>query len=172
MKIVLGADYAGFELKERIKLLLLHWRHDVIDLGTHTGDPVDPPDFAEAVGSVVQDRKGSRGILVCGSGVGASIALNKIPDVRAGLCHDCDSMREGVEHNNMNVMVISGAVIDEAVALELVPAFLQAQYRRAPRGNRRLRTFKASEPRFSIVDKNMDEVTPEIFSIFRHTATD
>jgi RpiB/LacA/LacB family sugar-phosphate isomerase len=147
MKIVIGADHAGFELKERVKALLLQLRHDILDLGTRSTEPVDYPDFAEAVALAVRDGNASRGILVCGSGVGASVAANKIPGVRAGLCHDHYSAHQGVEHDDMNVLVMGGRVIGEAVALELVRAFLESQYSGEDRHQRRLGKIKAIEER-------------------------
>ena len=147
MKIVIGADHAGFELKERVKTLLLQLRHDILDLGTRSTEPVDYPDFAEAVALAVRDGNASRGILVCGSGVGASVAANKIPGVRAGLCHDHYSAHQGVEHDDMNVLVMGGRVIGEAVALELVRAFLESQYTGEDRHQRRLGKIKAIEER-------------------------
>jgi RpiB/LacA/LacB family sugar-phosphate isomerase len=147
MKIAIGADHAGFELKERVKALLTELKHDVLDLGTHGTDPVDYPDFAEAVGLAVRDGKAARGILMCGSGVGASVAANKIPGVRAGLCHDHYSAHQGVEHDDMNVLVMGGRVIGESVALELVRAFLDANYTSEERHERRLKKVKAIEAR-------------------------
>src|SRR5262245_23223529 len=124
MKIALGADHAGFEMKERVRTLLARLHHEVLDLGTNSTDPVDYPDFAEAVGLAVRDGKSERGILICGSGVGASVAVNKIHGIRAGLCHDHYSAHQGVEHDDMNVLVLGGRVIGDSVALELVSAFL------------------------------------------------
>ncbi|MEO8429035.1 MAG: ribose 5-phosphate isomerase B, partial [Verrucomicrobiota bacterium] len=117
MKIAIGADHAGFELKEFVKADLIKRKHDVLDLGTRNTKPVDYPDYAEAVGLAVRDGKAERGILVCGSGVGASVAANKIPGVRAGLCHDHYSAHQGVEHDDMNVLVMGGRVIGESVAI-------------------------------------------------------
>jgi RpiB/LacA/LacB family sugar-phosphate isomerase len=171
MKIAIGADHAGFELKESIKLLLLTLKHEVLDLGTHTDDSVDYPDFAEAVGVAVREGKATRGILICGSGVGASIAANKIPGVRAGLCHDHYSAHQGVEHDDMNVLVMGGLVIGEAVAFDLVPAFLQAQYSREPRHERRLQKVKALEARFAEKNKIMRERPTDILTIFRQVET-
>jgi len=149
MKIAIASDHAGFELKKRVKTLLLDLKHKVLDLGTRNTKPVDYPDFAEAVGLAVRDGKAERGILVCGSGVGASVAANKIPGVRAGLCHDHYSAHQGVEHDDMNVLVMGGRVIGESVALELVRAFLDSQYTREDRHQRRLEKVKAIEGRYS-----------------------
>jgi len=149
VRVAVGSDHAGFELKEHVKALLTSLKHDVVDLGTRNTDPVDYPDFAEAVGLAVRDGKANRGILVCGSGVGASVAANKIPDVRAGLCHDHYSAHQGVEHDDMNVLVMGGRVIGESVALELVTAFLAAKYTGEERHERRLQKIKAIEGRFT-----------------------
>ena len=148
MKVALGADHAGFELKECIKAHLIKLRHDALDIGTHSKDPVDYPDFAEAVGLAVRDGKAERGILVCGSGVGASVAANKIPGIRAGLCHDYYSAHQGVEHDDINVLVLGGRIIGESLALELVVAFLEARYTAEARHERRLEKVKALERRF------------------------
>ena len=153
MKIAIGADHAGFELKERVKALLVELKHEVLDLGTANCDPVDYPDFAEAVGLAVRDGKAKRGILVCGSGVGASVAVNKIPGVRAGLCHDHYSAHQGVEHDDMNVLVMGGRVIGESVALELVQAFLKSKYSAEERHQRRLDKLKAIERRYAVKGK-------------------
>jgi RpiB/LacA/LacB family sugar-phosphate isomerase len=149
MKIAIGADHAGFELKERVKAHLLQLKHDALDLGTRNTSPVDYPDFAEAVGLAVRDGKADRGILICGSGVGASVAANKIPGVRAGLCHDHYSAHQGVEHDDMNVLVLGGRVIGESVALELVSAFLNSEYTGEERHQRRLEKVKAIEGRYA-----------------------
>jgi ribose 5-phosphate isomerase B len=147
MKIALGADHAGFELKERVKAQLLESKHDVLDLGTDSTKPVDYPDFAEAVALAVRDGKARRGIVMCGSGVGASVAANKVPGIRAGLCHDHYSAHQGVEHDDMNVLVLGGRVIGQSVALELVRAFLCAEFSGEERHERRLQKVKAIEAR-------------------------
>src|SRR6476469_1462002 len=143
MKICLGADHAGFELKERVKQLLLESRHEVLDVGTNSTEPVDYPDYAEAVGLAVQDGKAERGILLCGSGVGASVAANKIPGVRAGLCHDHYSAHQGVEHDDMNVLVLGSRVIGLEMAHELALAFLNAKFTGEDRHQRRLAKIKS-----------------------------
>jgi len=148
MKIAIAADHAGFELKQQIKAQLVALKHDVLDLGTRNTKPVDYPDFAEALGLAVRDGQAKRGILICGSGVGASVAVNKIPGVRAGLCHDHYSAHQGVEHDDMNVLVLGGRVIGESVALELVRAFLDATFTREARHQRRLNKVKAIEGRY------------------------
>src|SRR5688572_22469512 len=147
MNIALASDHAGFELKQRVKALLFELKHKTVDLGTQSTQPVDYPDYAEAVGLALRDGKAERGILVCGSGVGASIAANKVFGVRAGLCHDHYSAHQGVEHDDMNVLVLGGRVIGESVALELVRAFLGAKYSTEERHERRLQKVKAIERR-------------------------
>jgi RpiB/LacA/LacB family sugar-phosphate isomerase len=149
VKIAIAADHAGFELKERVKALLLELNYNVFDLGTRDTKPVDYPDYAEVVGLAVRDGKADRGILVCGSGVGASVAANKIPGVRAGLCHDHYSAHQGVEHDDMNVLVMGGRVIGESVALELVRAFLDSNYTGEDRHQQRLAKVRAIEGRYA-----------------------
>jgi len=145
VKIAIGADHAGFELKECVKALLLELKHQVLDLGTNSTKPVDYPDFAEAVGLAVREGKAERGILVCGSGVGASVAANKIPGVRAGLCHDHYSAHQGVEHDDMNVLCLGARVIGPELALELVNAFLAARFSGEERHRRRVAKIEALE---------------------------
>jgi RpiB/LacA/LacB family sugar-phosphate isomerase len=154
MKIALSADHAGFDLKDHIKAYLQELKHEVLDLGTNDSvRAVDYPDFAEAVGLAVCDGRGERGIVICGSGVGASVAANKIPGVRAGLCHDHYSAHQGVEHDDMNVLVMGGRVVGESVARELVLAFLNANYTGEERHQRRLNKVKAIEERYLGSDK-------------------
>jgi ribose 5-phosphate isomerase B len=149
MKVALGADHAGFELKERVKARVQELGHEVLDLGTCSTAPVDYPDFAAAVALAVRSGQVQRGILVCGSGVGASIAANKVPGVRAGLCHDHYSAHQGVEHDDMNVLVLGGRIIGEALALESVRAFLDAMFTREERHQRRLEKVAQLEARFA-----------------------
>ena len=139
MRIVIGADHAGFELKEILKMDLENQGFTVIDVGAHQYDRTDDyPDFSEAVGRAVADGQGERGILVCGSGVGASIAANKIRGVRACLCHDIYSATQGVEHDDMNVLCLGGLVIGPALARKLVTGFLESQFLAKDRYQRRL----------------------------------
>lgn len=149
MKIAVAADHAGFELKTNIRALLLEVGHEVIDLGTHDQNPVDYPDFAAAVGNALLERKAERGIVICGSGVGASIAANKIPGIRAGLCHDTYSAHQGVEHDHMNVLVLGSRIIGPAVARELVAAFANALKSGEERHLRRLAKVQAMEERYT-----------------------
>jgi RpiB/LacA/LacB family sugar-phosphate isomerase len=146
VKIVIGADHAGFGLKEIIKKELNKTGHEVHDMGAHEYDRVDDyPDFAEAVGRAVVDGRGERGILICGSGVGASIAANKIRGVRACLCHDIYSATQGVEHDDMNVLCLGGLIVGRELAQKLVKGFLQAQFIGSGRFKRRLDKVLALE---------------------------
>src|SRR5271169_1853207 len=120
MRMVVGSDHAGFELKEAVAAHLRELGFEVLDVGTFSTDPVDYPDFAEAVGTAVLDGRAERGVLICGSGVGASVAANKLPGIQAGLCHDTYSAHQGVEHDEMNVLVLGARVIGIALAKELV----------------------------------------------------
>src|SRR4051812_48389092 len=116
MRVAIGSDHAGFELKESAKTFLLGEDCEVLDVGTRSTEPVDYPDFAAAVGAAVQEHSVDRGIILCGSGVGASMAANRIPGVRAGLCHDTYSAHQGVEHDDMNVLVLGGRVVGVELA--------------------------------------------------------
>ncbi len=149
MKIVIGSDHAGFELKQEMGAYLRGLGYDVLDLGTHSTAPVDYPDFAEAVGLAVTEGKGERGILICGSGVGASVAANKIPGIRAAVCHDTYSAHQGVEHDDMNVLVMGGRIIGVEMARELVRAFVSARFTQEERHVRRLKKVKAIEQRYA-----------------------
>jgi RpiB/LacA/LacB family sugar-phosphate isomerase len=149
MRLVIGADHAGFAMKGELAEFVRSSGHDVIDVGTDSEASVDYPDFAEAVGSAVRSGQAERGILICGSGVGASIAANKLPGVRAGLCHDVYSAHQGVEHDNMNVLVLGSRVIATALARDLVSAYLRAQFTGEDRHVRRLTKIQNIESRFS-----------------------
>jgi len=147
MRVAIGSDHAGFELKEAIKAFLTSENREVIDVGTHSKDPIDHPDFTDAVGSAVRDARAERGIIICGSGVGASMTANRIPGVRAALCHDTYSAHQGVEHDDMNVLVIGGRVVGVELARELVSAFLDAIYGGNGRQVRRVaKTVTAENP--------------------------
>jgi len=147
MNIAIGADHAGFELKE---LIIEHTRsigHTILDLGTGSTHPVDYPDFAEAVGMAICEGRADRGILICGSGVGASVAANKLPGIRAGICHDSYSAHQGVEHDDMNVLVLGSRVIGVELARELTSTFLAAEFSGEERHRRRLAKIAAIEKR-------------------------
>jgi RpiB/LacA/LacB family sugar-phosphate isomerase len=143
--IALAADHAGFELKEKMALYLEAKGFEVMDLGTHDQEPVDYPDFARAIGKVLQEEKAERGIIICGSGVGACVAANKMANIRAGLCHDTYSAHQGVEHDDINVLCLGARVIGEELAQELVSAFLAATFTGQERHLRRLAKIKAME---------------------------
>ena len=138
MKIVVGSDHAGFPLKQEMAGLLRDAGHEVVDVGAFSTEPVDYPDSAEAVGRAVVDGRAERGVLVCGSGVGASVAANKVKGVRAAICHDVYSAHQGVEHDDMNVLVLGGRIIGPSLAAELVRAFVNARYTAEERHARRL----------------------------------
>ncbi len=138
MRIVVGADHRGYEMKDQIAANLKQAGHEVLDVGTHNADSVDYPDYARAIGQALTDGRAERGVLVCGSGVGASIAANKIRGVRAAICHDTYSARQGVEHDDMNVLCLGSDVIDFNLALELVRAYLDARLSGEERYRRRL----------------------------------
>jgi transaldolase / glucose-6-phosphate isomerase len=145
MRVALGSDHAGFELKEAVRAFLSEQHQEVIDLGAYNTDPVDYPDCAEAVGAALREERAERGIILCGSGVGVSIAANRIPGIRAGLCHDTYSAHQGVEHDAMNVLVLGGRVVGEELAREVVGAFLDAHFTGEERHLRRLAKVTALE---------------------------
>jgi len=151
MRVVLGADHAGFDLKQHLLNFVRGLGHEVLDVGAFTGkQPDDYPDFAEAVGMAVRNGEADRGILICGSGVGASVAANKIPGIRAGLCHDTYSAHQGVEHDDTNVLVLGARVIGAALAHDLVKSFLDAKFSGEERHARRLGKVKNIESKFML----------------------
>jgi ribose 5-phosphate isomerase B len=127
MRIVLGSDHAGFDMKQDLLKTVQGLGHEVLDIGAFNTEPSDYPDFAEAVGKAVMGGKADRGILICGSGVGASVAANKVVGIRAGLCHDCYSAHQGVEHDGMNVLVMGSRIIGLELAHDIVRRYLTAQ---------------------------------------------
>ncbi len=143
-----SADHAGFELKQQLGAHLTRQGHEVIDLGTHSTAPVDYPDSAEAVAQTMFDGQADRGVIVCGSGAGVSIAANKFPGIRAAVCHDTYTAHQAVEHDDMNVLCIGARVIGSALACEIVDAFLGASFSREERHQRRLNKIFAIERRF------------------------
>ena len=139
MRIALGCDHAGFLLKVEVAGWLKTWGHQVQDLGAHDLDPDDDyPDYAEPVAQAVSGGSAERGLLICGSGVGASIVANKVKGVRAAMCHDTYSARQGVEHDDMNVLCLGSRVIGSSLAQELITAFLGARFSGEERHVRRL----------------------------------
>ena len=148
MRIAIGADHAGFVLKQKLGDYLRELGHEVTDTGTVNTDPVDYPDYAEAVGKLILAGSADRGVLVCGSGVGASVAANKLRGIRAAVCHDTYSARQGVEHDNMNILVLGARIIGEELARELVRAFLAAGFTAEERHVRRVAKIEALEKRY------------------------
>ncbi|MBK7974706.1 MAG: ribose 5-phosphate isomerase B [Deltaproteobacteria bacterium] len=149
MKIVIGSDHAGFELKEELKKQVEALGHEVTDVGTHSTASCDYPDFAAAVGEAVAAGQAERGIVLCGSGVGAGIVANKVRGIRAGICHDTYSAHQGVEHDDMNVLVVGARIIGSEVAKEIVRSFLGARFTDEERHRRRLGKLLAVESRYS-----------------------
>src|SRR6266566_823790 len=149
MRLAVGADHAGFSLKQALVTYLKEVGYEVQDVGALRPDPNDDyPDFAQAVAEAIVNGQTERGVLICGSGVGASVAANKIPGIRAGLCHDTYSAHQGVEHDDMNVLVLGARVIGPELAHELVRAFVNAQFTKEERHLRRLAKVNAIEARY------------------------
>lgn len=149
MRIALAADHAGLEMKRDLAEVLRTQGHDVLDLGTHSTAAVDYPDCAESVAAAIRDGRADRGVIVCGSGAGVSIAVNKVPGIRGAVCHDCYTARQAVEHDNMNVLCLGARVIGPALAHDLVTAFLGATFSGEERHRRRLNKILAIEQRYS-----------------------
>ena len=150
MQVALGSDHAGFELKKVLSDHLQHNGHLVLDVGTYSADPVDYPDYAEAVALSVLHGEAERGILICGSGVGAAVAANKIAGIRAGLCHDCYSAHQGVEHDDTNVLVLGARVIGAELAKDISLTFLNARFTAEERHLRRLKKVLDIEKRYAV----------------------
>jgi ribose 5-phosphate isomerase B len=153
LPIIIGSDHAGFRLKQDLIRALRTSGYRLIDVGTKSERPVDYPDFAEAVALelIDQDAKGfhdAKGILICGSGVGASIAANKIPGIRAGLCHDTYSAHQGVEHDAMNVLVLGARVIALELAQDICKTYLNARFDNIARHARRVRKIQELESKY------------------------
>ena len=149
MKIAFAADHAGFALKQHLVEKLKDGGHEIVDLGSHDGSKAsDYPDHAAELATAVTSGSADRGILICGSGVGVSIAANKVRGIRAAICHDTYSARQGVEHDDMNVLVLGSRVIGTELALELVNTFLAANFTNEDRHKRRLaKVLKMDEAR-------------------------
>ncbi len=145
MKIGVAVDHAGFPLKERVVQVAVQLGHEVTDLGTWSTEPVDYPDFAQALGEAVHAGRVERGILLCGSGVGASVAACKLRGIRAAVCHDTYSAHQGVEHDDLNILVMGARVIGPELVPELVTAFLHARFSGEERHVRRLAKIAALE---------------------------
>lgn len=138
MKVAVACDHGGFRLKETVLEVIRKSGHEAIDLGTHSTDPVDYPDYAEKVGLALQQGEVDRGILICGSGVGAAVAANKMRGIRAGVCHDTYSAHQSVEHDDINVLALGARIIGPELTVELVQAFLGASFTGEERHIRRL----------------------------------
>jgi ribose 5-phosphate isomerase B len=145
MKIGVGADHAGFEAKDEAVELIEELGHEVVDYGTDGPESVDYPDYGRKVGAAVASGEVDRGIIFCGSGVGVSVAANKIPGVRAGVCHDTYSARQGVEHDDMNTLCLGARIIGSELIAEILRAFLGAEFSGAERHVRRLNKVKEIE---------------------------
>jgi RpiB/LacA/LacB family sugar-phosphate isomerase len=148
MRIVVGADHAGYELKEIIATELKGMGYEVVDVGTNSTEPVDYPDYAAALGRAVLDGRAERGILICGSGAGASIAANKLKGIRATVAHDAYTAHQAVEHDDINVLTLGARVIGVAQAFELVRSFIGAEFSGEDRHQRRLNKVLALEDEF------------------------
>ena len=142
MRVAIGADHAGFPLKQQLTEFLASQGHTVFDLGTHNSDSVDYPDYTVAVAVAVTDGRADRGIMICGSGVGASVAANKVKGIRASIAHDTYSARQAVEHDDLNVLCLGSRVIGPSLAEELVKTFLDARLIRKNSYLRRLAKIK------------------------------
>jgi RpiB/LacA/LacB family sugar-phosphate isomerase len=149
MQLALAADHAGLDLKEELAVFLAGLGHSVENLGTHSKAPVDYPDSARAVGEALTQRRAERGILVCGSGAGVSIAANKMPGIRAAVCHDTYTAHQAVEHDDMNVLCLGARVVGAELAKEIVSAFLTARFSGETRHQRRLDKLLAIEREFT-----------------------
>jgi ribose 5-phosphate isomerase B len=145
MKVAVAADHAGYPLKELVLEVVHQSGHEVLDLGTHSTESVDYPDYAEKLGRSIQTGKAERGILLCGSGVGAAVAANKMRGIRAGLCHDTYSAHQSVEHDDVNVLALGARVIGSALAADIIRAFLGAEFSKEERHRRRVNKVIAIE---------------------------
>ncbi len=144
MRIWIGGDHAGFELKERVKTLLEQRQHEITDMGSSSGESVDYPDYAAAVAQAVSSGEADRGVLVCGTGIGMSIAANKFAKVRAAVCHDVETARLSRQHNNANVLAIGSRVLDPELALAIVQEWINTTFE-GGRHARRLQKITALE---------------------------
>ena len=149
MRIAVGADHAGFEMKRDLAAAMAQQGHEILDVGTHSSAAVDYPDIAEAVATALRNGQVDRGVIVCGSGAGVSVAANKFPGVRAAVCHDAYTARQAVEHDDLNVMCLGARVIGPALARTLIEAFLAATFSAEERHLRRLAKIDAIESKFT-----------------------
>lgn len=154
MTVVLGSDHAGFELKKLLVKALRKEKFRVFDAGAYDAGPSDYPDYAEKIALAILKGRARRGILICGSGVGAAVAANKIPGIRAAICHDAYSAHQGVEHDDMNVLVLGSRVVGPELAQELVVTFLNAEFTKDKRHARRLKKVRSLEVRYGYTNSN------------------
>ena len=147
MNVAIGSDHAGYQLKKALDPFLKSLGHNVLDIGAFDEKPSDYPDFAELVGKAILEGRAERGILICGSGVGVSVAANKMIGIRAAVCHDSYSAHQGVEHDNMNVLVLGSRVIGEMLAQDLIKNYLSAKFTNEERHVRRLAKVHVIEMR-------------------------
>jgi RpiB/LacA/LacB family sugar-phosphate isomerase len=145
MKVAVACDHAGFPLKDIVVAEIVRMGHEPLDLGTFSQDPVDYPDYAEKVGRAIQQGEAERGIILCGSGVGAAVAANKMRGLRAGLCHDTYTAHQSVEHDDVNILALGARVIGPELMLEVVRAFLGAHFSKEERHVRRVAKTMALE---------------------------
>lgn len=148
MRVALGMDHAGFALRDLALDTIKQAGHEIIDLGTHSTDSVDYPDYAQKVCETVLRDNADRGIVICGSGVGVVVTANKFPGIRAGLCHDVYSASQGVEHDDMNVLALGARIVGPALAGAIINAFLAATYSKEERHQRRLDKLLKIERRY------------------------
>lgn len=147
MRVAIGSDHAGFRLKTSLADMLRERGHQVVDVGTDSEAAADYPDYAESLALAVREGRADRGVMICGSGVGAGVAVNKVPGIRGAVCHDTYSAHQGVEHDDMNVLVLGARIVGPALARELVEAFLAARFSREERHRRRLEKVRRLETR-------------------------
>ena len=148
MRIVVACDHAGFTIKDAVIEAIKGEGHEILDMGTFNKDRVDFPDFAEKAGSAIIRGEAERGVVICGSGIGVNITLNKMKGIYASLCMDTYSAHQGVEHDDMNVLCLGGQIIGPELAKELVHSFLNAKHIDLDRYNNRINKFKAIEKKF------------------------
>jgi RpiB/LacA/LacB family sugar-phosphate isomerase len=148
MRVALGSDHAGFEMKQQMLEYVRGLGHEVSDAGTFDSSASDYPDNAEALALIIRGKRADRGIMICGSGVGASVAINKIPGIRAGLCHDCYSAHQAVEHDDINVLVLGARVIGIELARDLASVFLKAKFSGEDRHMRRIAKVQQLEKKY------------------------
>ena len=148
MQVAISADHAGFETKQQLVTALTERGYTITDLGTNSTEPVDYPDFAEAVAQAIRSNQVERGIIVCGRGAGVSIVANKFPGIRAAVCHDLYTAHQAVEHDDLNVLCLGARVINPKLALEITENFLKARFTGEDRHRRRLDKLLAVETKF------------------------